>query len=211
MSAPENPPLDRQLDEGWQRLIGGLTSGDELVLHEFYGRYADALEMIVKSRLQQGFQRRFDAEEVVQSTMRTFFRRMQAGHLELDDRQRLWNLLCAITLTKLREKVRFHLRMRRAIDKEQGFVEERNGGNSGTAIADVPDPRAAPDAALEFAETFNKILNSLTSEERSLIELKLQDCTNIEIARALNLSDRSVQRILQRLQSRFETLLGTND
>lgn len=211
MSAPDNPPLDPRPDEGWERLIGGLTSGDELVLHEFYDRYADALEMIVKSRLQQGFQRRFDAEEVVQSTMRTFFRRMQAGHLDLDDRQRLWNLLCAITLTKLREKVRFHLRMRRAIDKEQAFVEDRTGNSPGVAVADLPDPRATPDAALEFAETFNKILNSLTSEERSLIELKLQDCTNIEIARTLNLSDRSVQRILQRLQSRFETLLSKHE
>ena len=64
-----------------------------------------------------------------------------------------------------------------------------------------------PDAALEFADTFDNLVASLDEDERKLIDLKLQDQTNDEAAEALGMSERTVRRMLTRLQEKFEKLL----
>src|SRR5262245_41323985 len=103
MSDVHHPP-----GADFQRLIDGLRAGDEATLREVYTRYGAMLRDIADSRLAPGLKRRFDADDVVQSTFRTFFRRAQGGQFQFADNQRLWNLLLAIALTKLREKARYH-------------------------------------------------------------------------------------------------------
>jgi RNA polymerase sigma factor (sigma-70 family) len=194
-------------EEGWKALIDGLNSGEERVLQEFYDRYGPTLHLIANSRLRPGLQRRFDADDVVQSTMRTFFRRVQAGSLEVDGDQRMWNLLCAITLTKLREKTRFHMRLRRAIGREGQFAAERRGESDDSRGFEPPAPIPAPGTDPEFAEAFENVVAALSEPERALVNLKLQDCSNAEVAATLDMSERTVQRMLKRLQAKFECLL----
>ena len=45
---------------------------------------------------------------------------------------------------------------------------------------------------------------SLDEEERRFVDLKLQQCTNLEVAARLGCSERTVRRILKRVQSRLE-------
>jgi len=54
-------------------------------------------------------------EDLVQSACRTFLRRAQIGQFRLADSEELWRLLCAITLTKVREQTRFHMRQKRGL------------------------------------------------------------------------------------------------
>jgi len=188
----------------WQSLIDGLQSGDDATLRRFFADFGPMLHGIADSRVAPHLRSRFDADDVVQSTFRTFFRRAKGGYFQFEDNQRLWNLLCAITLTKLREKVRFHGRQSRAVDRERssGATDE---GRSGT---DFVDSAPAPDAAMEFSDTFTALLEALSEEERQLVDLKLQDLTNDEVAEQLNVSERTVRRSLSRLQEKFEHLLA---
>lgn len=198
---------DRPPDLDWERLIAGLQQGDADVLKSFYAEYGPMLRTIADSRLAPGMRRRFDADDVIQSTFRTFFRRAQVGYFQFEDNQRLWNLLCAITLTKLREKARFHQRQSRGVGREVPVDAGDDSGEAGHGESGLIAADPSPDSAAEFADTFDMLVASLDEDERRLIDLKLQDQTNDEAAETLGISERTVRRMLSRLQEKFEKLL----
>lgn len=202
---------DRPPDLDWERLIQGLTHGDSDVLRSFYAEYGPMLRNIADSRLAPGMRRRFDADDVIQSTFRTFFRRAQVGYFQFEDNQRLWNLLCAITLTKLREKARFHQRKSRGVGREVSVDAGDDSADAGHGDSGLVAGGPTPDAAAEFADTFDMLVTSLDEDERKLMDLKLQDQTNDEAAEALGISERTVRRMLSRLQEKFEKLLQPDD
>src|SRR4051794_1021719 len=107
-------------EDRWQRLITGLRQGDALIVREFCDQYAGALQKLAGRHMTAALQRRLDPEDVVQSVCRTFLRRVQVGQFRLADSESLWQLLCAITLTKVREQTRFHLRQKRGLCQEVG-------------------------------------------------------------------------------------------
>jgi len=199
-----NPPIS---DSEWMHTIRGLQAGEPAVLHSFYAKLGPMLHAIAARRVAPHLQSRFDAEDVVQSTFRTFFRRAQGGQFLFEDNQRLWNLLCAITLTKLKEKVRFHQRQSRAAGREQRHSDAQNP--AGTR-AELIAAAMSPETALDFADEFEHLLGTLTEPERRLVELKLQDRTNDEAAETLGVSERTIRRMLATLQTKFEQQLTAN-
>jgi RNA polymerase sigma factor (sigma-70 family) len=188
-------------DEHWQRLIQGLRAGDRQVVQEFCDQYGALLHQLADKHLGEGLRRRVGPEDVVQSACRTFLRRARGGEFQLADSDSLWRLLCAITLTKVREQTRFHLRQKRGLDQERPLAPFR-GDDSGTGFAPVA-PGPSPAEAAEFADQFQQVLASFDDEERQVAELKLQEFTNDEVAERLGCSERTVRRILKRVQARL--------
>src|SRR5438874_542399 len=189
-------------EDRWQRLIQGLRSGDRLIVQEFCEQYGALLQRLAERHLSEGLRRRVGAEDVVQSAYRTFLRRAQAGEFQLDDSEGLWRLLCAITLAKVRELARFHRRQKRGFDQE--VPVGRHASGTSELPFDPVDPRPSPAEAAEFADQFEQVMASLDEEERRFVDLKLQQCTNLEVAARLGCSERTVRRILKRVQSRLE-------
>jgi RNA polymerase sigma-70 factor, ECF subfamily len=149
----------------WQHYIDGLRRGAPDIVRAFWGEYGPALERLARSRLAPQVQRRVGPDDVVQSAVRTFLRRAGGDNpFQLDDTEALWNLLCAITLTKVREKVRFHRRLRRGVDREVGLGAS---DDSFAPAAGVADRGPAPEEAVEFADQFDHLLESLDPEERA--------------------------------------------
>jgi RNA polymerase sigma-70 factor (ECF subfamily) len=185
-------------EDQWQRMIAGLRAGDRGVVREFCDRYGPALNRIADRKLPDAVRRRVDAEDVVQSACRTFFRRAQNGEFLLDDSDSLWRLLCAITLTKVREQARFHLRQRRGVDREHGLPEAKDESRCEVPIL---EPGQNPAEVAEFADQFRSLLDQLDPEQQRVVDLKIQDYTNEQIAEMLNCSERTVRRILKRVQS----------
>jgi RNA polymerase sigma-70 factor (ECF subfamily) len=189
-------------EDRWQRLIHGLRTGDRLIIQEFCEQYGELLERLASKHLSEGLRRRVGAEDVVQSAYRTFLRRAQAGEFQLADSEGLWRLLCAITLAKVREQARFHRRQKRGLDREVslGALSDRESAEH----FDPVDREPSPAEAAEFADQFQQLMASLDEEERRFVDLKLQQCTNLEVAARLGCSERTVRRILKRVQSRLE-------
>ena len=100
--------------DDWDRLIHGLLAGDGEAARQFCAEYGDALRRLADKHLPAGLRRRVGPEDVAQSACRTFLRRARAGEFRLPDSAALWQLLCAITLTKAPEQARFHLRQMQA-------------------------------------------------------------------------------------------------
>src|SRR5262249_25604248 len=189
-------------DEDRQRLIQGLREGDRQIVREFCERYGPSLQRLAAQYLPGALRRRVAPEDVVQSACRTFLRRAYEGEFQLADSDGLWRLLCAITLTKVREQARFHRRQRRGLDREVPLPAEAEA-----TFAPV-DPRPSPAEAAAFADQFRQLVSSLDEDERRLVDLKLQQCTNLEAAARLGCSERTIHRILKRAQARLERLLA---
>lgn len=61
-------------------------------------------------------------------------------------------------------------------------------------------PGPTPAEAAAFADHFQQVLATLSEEERQIVDLKLQECTQEEIAERLGCSERTVRRIFKRVQ-----------
>lgn len=177
----------------WERMINGLHSGDEVIMGEFFGHYGPALQSLAERNLDAGIRRRVGAATIAQSVCRTFLRRAKVHGVAADDSRALWRLLCAITLNKVREKARYHRRQKRDAGRESP-LDRANG-----AVASGP----TPEESVIFADQFVHLVDGLEQEEREVLELRLDDRTQEEIATALGCSERTVRRILGRLEERL--------
>jgi RNA polymerase sigma factor (sigma-70 family) len=184
--------------------LRALVEGDERTVAEFWAEYGSRLNRVAERHLSPRLHRRVGAEDVVQSVCRTFFRRAREEQFALADAEALWRLLCVITLTKCRLVARFHGRGRRGLDREQP-LDGRPGEKAGPAEAVAAD--LPPDQAAELGDELARILSALDPEEQQMVDLKLQEHTNGEIAQKTGCSERTVRRVFQRVQSRLRDIL----
>jgi RNA polymerase sigma-70 factor (ECF subfamily) len=191
-------------DEDWGRMVQGLRSGDAQAMRRFCSEYGDLLHRLADKHLARGVRRRVGPEDVVQSVCRTFLRRAQGGEYQLSDSEGLWGLLCAITLNKVRNVTRFHLRQKRGLNQETGIPSADERGVSGFGPA-ARGP--TPAEAAEFADQFEKIVAELDDEERQVLDLKLQECTHEEVAEKLGISERTVRRLIKKIQTHLSKAL----
>jgi RNA polymerase sigma-70 factor (ECF subfamily) len=182
----------------WDELIEGVRSGDDAALHRFFNTYGPALERLAARAIEPQMRRRFGPESIAQSVCRTFLRRARGDGFELTDGDALWRLLCAIALTKVREKVRFHMRHRRGLDREVPLDAD---GRDPHGVS--PDRSPPPDEQAAFADAFAHLVESLEDEERRVLELRLEDRTQQEIAAEVGCSERTVRRLMRRLETRL--------
>lgn len=202
-------------DAQWTTFVQGLIAGDDQAYLQFWNEYGQRLNAVARSQFPPGLKRRLAPEDIVQSTCRSFFHRVTTGRLQLSDCESLWRLLCAITLNKTRMKQRFHLAQRRAINQEQ--TQELLSPEGSFTIDEPTSQDQLPDEAVVFAEQLENTMNLLDDTERSILQLKLEDHTNDEIAARVGRSERTVRRVLKRLQEKLEHLLpdtlrpGSND
>lgn len=189
----------------WRSWVRRLAEGDEQVVNEFWGQYGHRLQGLAAQHLTARLYRREGPEDVVQSVCRTFLRRARAGQFELADSESLWRLLCAITLTKVREKARYHHRQKRQFDRER-FLDAASD-DSRAAGPQIAASEPTPAEAAEFADQLQQLLGAMDEEERRLVEMKLEGYTNQEMADKLGCSERTVRRILKRVQSQLARTL----
>ncbi len=187
--------------DDWEAMIAGLRIGDETAIRKFCQQYGSALERLAERNLAKRMLRRVGSDDVAQSVCRTFLRRARIGEFELADSKGLWAILCAITLTKARDQMRFHLRGKRGLNREVHPSDDDSIGGKSAFFNARPSNEATPADAAEFADQFTRLIESLDEEGRLLVDLKLQQCTNPEIAERMGLSERTVRRILKRVQA----------
>lgn len=188
-------------DQNWDQMIAGLRCGDDEACADFWHQYGPLLESVAERQLSAKVQRRVGSDDVVQSACRTFFRRVSAGQFELPDAEALWRLICSITLTKARRAARDHSRQKRGMDREQHI--DAAADDSTAPSAHLESGSATPLDAAEVADQMQALLSGLSEQECVILDLKLQQFTNDEIAEQVGCSERSVRRVIKRLQERW--------
>ncbi len=191
--------------QNWPSQMRHLVDGDDEAVRAFWDQYGARLQALAARHLSPAVQQRESAEDVAQSVCRTFFRRARKGEFSLNDRGCLWRLLCVITMTKTREKARFHGRAKRDWKKEQRLAQSAE--DSAPGVWQISGPEPDPQEAAELADQMERIAQALDQEEQAVLRMKLDQLSSREIAEQLGCSERTVRRISSRLQLRLRDVL----
>ncbi len=184
-------------------LLNRWRAGDQSAATEIFERYVNRLCGLARKRLSDRMQRRVEAEDVVQSAYRSFFRRAGESYT-LEKQGDLWRLLAAITINKVRGQVEFHNAKKRGIyleahsDGEQSVIQV-----SPEVISDDPQPE---DAAV-MVEELSDVLGNLDETQRAIVELSMQNHSVEQIADQIQRSERTVRRTIQQVREELEKRL----
>ena len=96
-------------DTETEELIVRAQGGDDSARQQLLVRHRDRLRKMVVVRLDPRLAARVDAEDVVMSAYRSFFRLAREGEVVLQQSGDLWRLLARITLRKVCRSARRHL------------------------------------------------------------------------------------------------------
>ena len=177
--------------------------GDEEAAEQLYLRYADRLWTLARTQIGHRFGGRFDADDVVQSVFRTFFRRARGGEFAIDQSVALWQLLVKITINKVRRKAKFHKAAIRDIAREaHGLGDELLP----ETLADLPEAESS--AAL--LDELDKLLAGLKDREIEIVKLCLEGFSTAEIAARVSRSRSTVRRLLNRVGGLLEKRFSQN-
>ena len=184
----------------FEELMQRLRAGDQEAATLVFNRFAQRLIALARSRLDQRMRQKLDPEDVVNSAYKSFFIRNRAGKFHLENWDSLWGMLTVITVRKCGRAIdRFHTQ-KQDIDREVAVLP--GDGLAFEALANEPTPS---EAAL-LAETVEMLLRGLPEVERSIVALSLQGYTATEIKAEVGRTERTVQRVLERVRKRLERL-----
>ncbi len=195
-AVPREEPSDHEL-------LRQFREGNQDAATRIYLRYAHRLRALAQARCCERLAQRVEADDIVQSVFRTFFRRVTRGCYDVPDGEELWKLFLVIALNKIRDERSFHFAAKRDVRLVKGSAcLDRL---EGTAPGKDPGPR------LHLKMVIAEALSQLTPVYRRMVELRIDGHEVAEIARVTERSKRTVERTLQEFRAKLSRLLGVEE
>ena len=179
-------------------LLRRFRGGEQDAATTLYLRYAGRLQSLARTKTSAALATRVDAEDVVQSVFRTFFRRASEGHYDVPDGDELWKLLLVISLNKIRTLAAFHGAAKRSLGTTIPWNEVEQAASS---------PNDQEEALRILEMIVDEALVDLPEAQQRIIRLRIEGHAVAEIAEATQRAKRSVERVLQQFRSRMSRLL----
>lgn len=198
-----NAPETNLSEPSDHSLLRRMRSGDEDAATCLYHRYADRVLALARRRHSAALASRVDAEDIVQSVFRVFFREARRGRYDVPAGEDLWKLLLVLALNRIRSEHAHH----RAAKRD---VRSTTGGEAFEQALLLPSGRGGP--APEFfrlavADAFDR----LSPRHRAVVELRLAGYDVAEIAAQTQRSKRTTERALQEARQLLHDLLPHED
>jgi RNA polymerase sigma-70 factor (ECF subfamily) len=188
-------------NDSFHEFLTRLRARDGDAARELFRRFTGQLITLARRRLDGPLRHKVDSEDVVQSTYKSFFRRYDEGDLDFVNWNSLWGLLTLITLRKCADRVAYHRAERRDAAREVSAPPGSEGGDPmGEALGREPTPHEAA----VLAETVERLVAGLDVDERPIVELSLQGHSTQEISEQLDVPERTVRRVRERVRHRLE-------
>jgi RNA polymerase sigma-70 factor (ECF subfamily) len=196
-STPDEMPSPEGSSDG--SLLRRFQGGQHDASTELYLRYAERLHALVVKQSSKDLARRVDAEDIVQSVFRTFFRRAAHGHYIVPDGEEMWKLLLVIALNKVRAAGAYHRAAKRDVRQTV----------SGEAFDHAMETeRGRDEGALHVLKmVIEELLEGMPAANRQMIELRIEGREVAEITERVQRSKRTVERVLQGFRDRLQTLI----
>jgi RNA polymerase sigma-70 factor (ECF subfamily) len=192
----------------FSRLAEWLNAGDATAETLIVRRFTVQLAALARRHLAQRIQQKSSPEDVVQSTFRSFFKRLRRGQFDFESWDGLWSLLVLIAVRKCAGRREHFLAARRDVRREVPLSTASGDGD----LQYLPlsrEPR--PDEALALAELVERLLGGLSDGEQQIVRLRLEGYSIGEICQLQGRADRTVRRILARARQRTLRLTGVDE
>lgn len=180
--------------DGDATLMQQFREGDQDAAAKLFERYVGKLVGLARRHLSSRLGRRIDAEDVVQSAFRSFFRGTREGRFHLEPGQELWRLLAVMTVTKLKKQVEFHTAAKRDFQMEHTPLP----GDVALVGRAVEEP--SPADSLALVEQVERISMQLGRDQQRIFAMRLEGHQVEEIAAAIGISERTVRRVLDKIK-----------
>ena len=184
------------------RWLQGLRIGDHADIERLWDRYFHRLVALRVARLARSDRRERDEEDVALSAFQSFCDRAGRGQFpRLDDREDLWRLLATITARKAIRAIEHQTRQKRGGGKVLGESAFMREGQIDEGMAQFLSREPTPEAAAQFAEAVERLLDDLEDTTLKTIALRrLEGHSSQEIGAELGISARSVDRKLEAIR-----------
>jgi RNA polymerase sigma factor (sigma-70 family) len=192
-------PVPATLGISDSSLVRRFQAGDGDAATVLYKRYAQRLQRLAQRNTGSDLATRFDAEDVVQSVFRTFFRRVQKGFYDLPAGEELWRLLLVISLNKIRALAIHHRAQKR--DVTSTLTPDRG------TMSQVVDQDADDLAFRSLRLVVSEALGDLPEVQQRMILRRIDGCQVEEIATETGRSKRTVERVLQNFRDRLREII----
>jgi RNA polymerase sigma factor (sigma-70 family) len=202
------------MDESVTLWCQKLRDGDEEAAAKLWNHYSERLLRYARGRLNAKTQRVYDEDDLATSAFRSVCRGITSQRIAaLEGRDNFWRLLLAIAARKIMARHRYD---KRQIRDQQRTLEEQDipqHGQADTAGIDgVASDGETPELAVEIAETCATMLSSLQEPDlQQIVERKIEGFTSAEIARQLNVTERTVERKLERIRRRWQAMIEPDE
>jgi RNA polymerase sigma-70 factor (ECF subfamily) len=191
-------------NDSFHEFLTRLRARDGDAARELFRRFTGQLITLARRRLDGPLRHKVDSEDVVQSTYKSFFRRYDGGELEFANWNSLWGLLTLITLRKCADRVSYYRAERRNAAREAPAPP----GSEGAPLCEALGREPTPHEAAVLTETVERLLAGLDADERPIVELSLQGHSTREISEQLDVPERTVRRVRERVRHRLERAQG---
>ncbi len=207
VSEPNESEFDDSDVSVWLDKLKGGTNTDaiEKIWHRYYGQ----LIGYARKKLGTVPRRDFDEEDIVTDALDEFFNDVRRDRFpQLEDRDDLWRILLVLTLRKVLQNIRSNKAAKRGGGQVRGdSVFFSPSGNTGFDNLSAPQLDFVEELTLEMHDQ----LDSLGEETLKQVGvLKLQGYTNEEVAAKLEVSERTVERKLERIREIWKKTLTSS-
>lgn len=180
-------------------LVRRFQAGEQDAATALYKRYAKRLQRLAERNTASDLARRFDAEDVVQSVFRTFFRRVRIGHYDLPEGEELWRLLLVISLNKIRSLATHHRAQKRSVTAT--ITAEP------LAMSQIAETSTNAMALESLRMVVDEVLGGLPEAQQQIILHRIDGCQVEEIAANTGRSKRTVERVLQTFRKQLREII----
>jgi DNA-directed RNA polymerase specialized sigma24 family protein len=196
--------------------LNQLQAGEAHAVQQLWERYFPRMVDLARRQLGAVPRRAADEEDVALEAFHSFCRAAGAGRYpDLRDRFGLWQLLLALTINKAVDLVNHAGRDKRSWRRTSLFSElDARGPQAGINALSTMFRCRQPDPAFTALVTdqLQWLLQQLEDEQlREIALLKLEGCTNPEIALKLHCALSTVERRLRLIRLRLERHLSASE
>ena len=176
--------------------IKDLKEGDREATRKLWERYFQQLLEFTRKKFKNFPQRMADEEDVVLHVFENFFREAENGRLpNLNDRESLWALL----IVKTSQKALDYIRLEKAVKRQP--------------VEPMPRWDPTPDEVAELTDQWERLLGSLGDDAQGrilqqIVIWKMEGYTNAQIAADMDVTERTVERKLERIRKIWEEQFG---
>ncbi|MEZ6090020.1 MAG: sigma-70 family RNA polymerase sigma factor [Pirellulaceae bacterium] len=181
------------MSDNLSSLFPRLRQGDERAAADVFNRFSERLVQLASTRLKQRIQATSDAEDVMQSVWRSFFRRQKIGEFHFENWDEVWSLLVLMTVRACARRANAARAAKRNVDRE---VRISSDDDSPDTTWQALDRQPLPDEAVMLTDLISHLLQPLDQRRRTMVTLRLQGYSIEEIAEQTGRTQRTVIRVL---------------
>jgi RNA polymerase sigma factor (sigma-70 family) len=173
---------------------------------QVFNRYSQRLLAVARNHLSARLRAKVSEEDVVQSALKSFFRRQHEFQFAHDGADGLWGLLVVITLRKCSKWADVYGAEKRAADRE---VPLDVGSSNSWREAASREP--GPEEAALLSDLVERLMGRFGSRQQQIVSLRMQGFELEEIAQQTQSSRRTAARVIAEAKTALRQLLAEDE